>query len=124
MPSWLTAEATCPLLAHPCLQELPAEVAQVPSPRVLDASLNRLERLPPSLPTSLQRLVLSSNRLSSLDGLEQLRNLKVRTFGEGRLLRLGCDVLAAPCRRRMRWSEQLTAAYQRRACRQDIGAAA
>ena len=60
----------------------------MPSPRVLDASLNRIERLPPSLPTSLQRLVLSSNRLSSLDGLEQLCNLKVRTGAEGCLLRL------------------------------------
>lgn len=49
----------------------------MPSPRVLDASLNRLERLPPSLPPSLQRLVLSSNRLTSLAGMEQLRNLKV-----------------------------------------------
>lgn len=67
----------CPPPRPPVLQELPAEVALVPSPRVLDASLNRLERLPPSLPPSLQRLVLSSNRLTSLAGMEQLRNLKV-----------------------------------------------
>ena len=50
----------------------------MPSPRVLDASINNIERLPPALPTSLQRVVLSNNRLASLAGLEQLRNLKVR----------------------------------------------
>lgn len=75
-------------LRRAALTELPAEVAQVPSPRVLDASLNRIERLPPSLPTSLQRLVLSSNRLSSLDGLEQLCNLKVLVLDGNRITHL------------------------------------
>lgn len=39
------------------VSELPADVALVPSPRVLDATDNRLERLPPGLQPSLQRLV-------------------------------------------------------------------
>ncbi len=74
----LCTQAPQPPASPTHVQELPAEVAQVPSPRVLDASLNQIERLPQSLPVSLQRLVLSSNRLSSLAGLEQLRNLKVQ----------------------------------------------
>lgn len=49
----------------------------MPSPRVLDASDNRLEALPLLAP-SLQRLVLSNNRLASMAGLEALRSLKVR----------------------------------------------
>lgn len=67
------------------MQELPPEVAQVPSPRVLDASDNRLERVPPLAP-SLQRLVLSNNRLASMAGLEALRNLKVRAHACGCVL--------------------------------------
>lgn len=63
------------------LQELSAEVSQVPAARVLDASDNRLERLPPDLPTTLQRLVLSNNRLTSLEGVQQLTNLKVTGVG-------------------------------------------
>jgi hypothetical protein len=49
----------------------------VPSPRVLDASDNALTRLPPQLPNTLNRLVLSNNRLTSLAFLQQLANLKV-----------------------------------------------
>lgn len=46
--------------------------------RVLDASNNHLERLPPGLPPSLQRVVLSCNRISDLEPLRHLTNLKVR----------------------------------------------
>ena len=60
------------------MQELPSEVAEVPSPRVLDASDNALTRLPPQLPSTLNRLVLSNNRLASLAFLQHLPNLKVR----------------------------------------------
>lgn len=71
----------------------------MPSPRVLDASLNRLERLPPSLPPSLQRLVLSSNRLTSLAGMEQLRNLKVRRKGA-----CGCESVCRSAAGLWHWS--------------------
>lgn len=66
------------LLAVLPVQELPPEVAQVASPRVLDASDNHVDRLPPSLPPSLQRLVLANNRIdnSSLGVLPALQNLK------------------------------------------------
>lgn len=67
-----------PVLSPAALQELPPEVAQVTSPRVLDAADNRLERLPPGLSPTLQRLVLSNNCISSLEGLQALTNLKVR----------------------------------------------
>ncbi len=69
--------STLPSTVYWNLQELPPEVAQVPSPRVLDASDNRLEAVPPLAP-SLQRLVLSNNRLASVAGLEALSSLKVR----------------------------------------------
>ncbi|KAL4428053.1 hypothetical protein ABPG75_002142 [Micractinium tetrahymenae] len=69
------------------LAELPPEVAQVPSPRVLDASDNRLERVPPLAP-SLQRLVLSNNRLAGMAGMEALRNLKVLALDGNRIATL------------------------------------
>ena len=71
---------TTPACPCPCprlLQELPSEVGEVPSPRVLDASDNALTRLPPQLPTTLNRLVLSNNRLTSLAFLQQLTSLRV-----------------------------------------------
>ena len=45
---------------------------------MLDASDNKLAALPPDLPPSLQRLVLSNNQLSDLAPLRHLTNLRVR----------------------------------------------
>lgn len=73
-------------------------MALVPSPRVLDAAENKLERLPlASLQPTLQRLVLSCNRISGLEGLEVLRNLKVRPGAAP------CPGLLGP--RALRWLE-------------------
>lgn len=69
------------------LKELPAEVAQVTSPRVLDATDNHIERLPPSLPSSLQRLVLQNNRIAdgSLASLAGLQNIKYLVLDGNRI---------------------------------------
>ncbi|PSC75573.1 plant intracellular Ras-group-related LRR 7-like [Micractinium conductrix] len=70
------------------LTALPSEVAEVTSARVLDASDNKLAALPPDLPPSLQRLVLSNNQLSDLAPLRHLTNLRVLVLDGNRIASL------------------------------------
>lgn len=69
------------------LTALPSEIAEVPSPRVLDASDNKLAVLP-AMPSSLVRLVLANNRLGSLEGMQQLHSLKVLILDGNRITQL------------------------------------
>ncbi|KAI3428771.1 hypothetical protein D9Q98_007592 [Chlorella vulgaris] len=75
-------------LRNASLKELPAEVAQVPSPRVLDATDNHIERLPATLPTTLQRLVLSNNSITDVASVAMLQGIKHLLLDGNRIARL------------------------------------